>query len=157
MPQFRLTGRADRIDLLENGMVEVIDYKTGQAPSKAQVESSLAPQLPLEAAMIAVGAFTGVAALPSQTLSYVRLSGNRIPGVYSPVCKDEASVAALADNALVKLKELIAHYAQQDTGYLSQAQPQTVRYEGAYDHLARVAEWRGQDTEGLSNEEGAAE
>lgn len=157
MPQFRLTGRADRIDLLENGLVEIIDYKTGQVPSKAQVESSLAPQLPLEAAMIAAGAFESVPALPSQTLSYVRLSGNRIPGVYAPVCQDETAVAALADAALVKLKELIAHYAQPDIGYLSQAQPQTVRYEGAYDHLARVAEWRGQDTVGPGSEEDAAE
>lgn len=147
MPQFRLTGRADRIDLLDNGLVEIIDYKTGQAPSKTQVEASLAPQLPLEAAMIAAGAFEGVPALRSETLSYVRLSGNRIPGVYAPVCQDEASVTELADAALLKLKELIAHFAQIEVGYLSQAQPQTVRYEGSYDHLARVAEWRGQDTE----------
>jgi ATP-dependent helicase/nuclease subunit B len=147
MPHFRLTGRADRIDLLDNGLVEIIDYKTGQAPSKAQVESSLAPQLPLEAAMVAAGAFEKVAALRSQTLSYVRLSGNRIPGVYAPVSQDEASVTALAETAIGKLRELIAHYAQPDVGYLSQAQPQTVRYEGAYDHLARVAEWRGQGTE----------
>lgn len=147
MPQFRLTGRADRIDLLENGLVEIIDYKTGQAPSKTQVESSLAPQLPLEAAMVASGAFKNVAALRSQTLSYVRLSGNRTPGVYAPVCQDEASATELADTALEKLRELIAHYARPDVGYLSQAQPQTVRYEGAYDHLARVAEWRGQGTE----------
>ena len=67
--------------------------------------------------------------------------------MYAPVCQDEASVTELADAALLKLKELIAHFAQADVGYLSQAQPQTVRYEGAYDHLARVAEWRGQDTD----------
>lgn len=147
MPQFRLTGRADRIDILENGLVEIIDYKTGQAPSKAQVEASLAPQLPLEAAMVAAGGFAHVPALASQTLSYVRLSGNRIPGIYAPVCKGEAEVSELAQEALARLKELIAHYAQVDTGYLSQAQPQTVRYEGTYDHLARVAEWSGNDAE----------
>lgn len=157
MPRFRLTGRADRIDVLENGLVEIIDYKTGQAPSRAQVQSSLAPQLPLEAAMIAAGAFTGVAAMSSQTLSYVRLSGNRIPGVYAPVCDGEADVMELANAALLKLKELIAHYAQADVGYLSQAQPQTVRYEGAYDHLARVAEWRGQGIEGPGSEGDAAQ
>tara|TARA_R110002094_G_scaffold11985_4_gene21943 strand:+ start:8210 stop:11440 length:3231 start_codon:yes stop_codon:yes gene_type:complete len=142
VPQFRLTGRADRIDILNNDLVEIIDYKTGQVPTKAQVETNLAPQLPLEAAIVAAGGFTGIPAVPSQTLAYVRLSGNRIPGVYAPVSEGEAEVTDLAADTLARLRGLITHFADAETGYLSQAQPQTVRYEGAYDHLARVAEWR---------------
>lgn len=143
VPKFRLTGRADRIDILQNGRAEILDYKTGQVPSKAQVETNLAPQLPLEAAILAAGGFAGIPATRSQTLAYVRLSGNRIPGLYVPVCEGEAGVTDLAADAVARLRGLIAHFADGATGYLSLAQPQTVRYEGAYDHLARVAEWRG--------------
>jgi len=50
---FTLAARADRIDLFTDGTVGVLDYKTGAAPSKKQVEQLLSPQLPLEAAMLA--------------------------------------------------------------------------------------------------------
>lgn len=151
-PDFRLRGRADRVDVLENGLAEIIDYKTGQPPSKTQVEAHLAPQLSLEAAMVAAGAFEGIAAIKSDALSYIKLSGNRVPGAYMPVSSGEENVSTLAEEALQKLKELVAYYAQAETGYLSLAQPQTTRYEGAYDHLARVAEWRGLDADEEGNE-----
>lgn len=144
-PEFQLRGRADRIDILQDGTAEIIDYKTGQPPSKTQVETHLAPQLSLEAAMVKQGAFEGVGAIPSQALTYIRLSGNRVPGAYMPVSSGLENVGTLADEALQKLTELIAHFANEETGYLSQAQPETTRYEGVFDHLARVAEWRGLD------------
>ncbi|MFK8035159.1 MAG: double-strand break repair protein AddB [Hyphomicrobiales bacterium] len=145
LPEFRLRGRADRVDLLQSGQAEIIDYKTGQPPSKIQVEAHLAPQLSLEAAMVAAGAFEGIAAINSEVLSYIKLSGNRVPGAYMPVSSGAENVSTLAEGALQKFTELVAHYGQAETGYLSLAQPQTTRYEGAYDHLARVAEWRGLD------------
>lgn len=146
-PDFRLRGRADRVDILQNGLAEIIDYKTGPPPSKTQVEAHLAPQLSLEAAMVAAGAFEGISSIKSDALTYIRLSGNRVPGAYMPVSSGEENVSTLADEALQKLKELVAYYAQAETGYLALAQPQTTRYEGAYDHLARVAEWRGLDVD----------
>lgn len=145
--EFRLRGRADRVDILQSGQAEIIDYKTGQPPSKNQVEAHLAPQLSLEAAMVAAGAFEGIAAIESEVLSYIKLSGNRVPGAYMPVSSGTENVSTLAEGALQKLTELVAHYAQAETGYLSLAQPQTTRYEGVYDHLARVAEWRGLDAD----------
>jgi ATP-dependent helicase/nuclease subunit B len=59
---FRLRGRADRIDLMSSGSLSVIDYKTGQVPSQKQVDALLSPQLPLEAAMIQRGGFKDVPA-----------------------------------------------------------------------------------------------
>ena len=43
----KVMGRADRIDLLANGSLAIIDYKTGSVPSKAQVEKGFALQLGL--------------------------------------------------------------------------------------------------------------
>ena len=45
---FTFTAKADRIDVLKDGSINIIDYKTGKIPSKKQVMSGHALQLPLE-------------------------------------------------------------------------------------------------------------
>ena len=57
---FRLKARADRLERLQDGQIVVIDYKTGALPKAADVAAGLAPQLPLEAAMVEAGAFRGI-------------------------------------------------------------------------------------------------
>ena len=55
---FKLTARADRIDVLKGGGAMLIDYKTGAPPGhRARSKVGFAPQLTLEAAMLARGAF----------------------------------------------------------------------------------------------------
>ena len=39
------------------GMADILDYKTGSSPSKAQAHTLLAPQLALEGALLRRGAF----------------------------------------------------------------------------------------------------
>jgi RecB family exonuclease len=46
---FKLTGRADRIDIFKDGTVGIYDYKTGQPPTAKQVLPS-SRSSPLEAA-----------------------------------------------------------------------------------------------------------
>jgi hypothetical protein len=55
---FTLTGIPDRIDLLPDGSVVLIDYKTGTPPTKPQ-QTTLELQLHLAAAMAERGAFGG--------------------------------------------------------------------------------------------------
>ena len=57
---FSLTCRADRIDLMADGSARIVDYKTGGVPSTREVEAGLAPQLTLQAAILARGGFTGM-------------------------------------------------------------------------------------------------
>ncbi|TGT49400.1 hypothetical protein EN813_051250, partial [Mesorhizobium sp. M00.F.Ca.ET.170.01.1.1] len=52
-----LSGYADRVDLLAGGMADILDYKTGSSPSKAQAHTLLSPQLALEGALLRRGAF----------------------------------------------------------------------------------------------------
>ena len=54
---FTVTAKADRLDVLQDGRVTLIDYKTGALPSRKDVERHLAPQLTLEAAILAAGGF----------------------------------------------------------------------------------------------------
>jgi len=141
--EFRLAGRADRIDLLDDGRLAILDYKTGQVPSVKQVQSLLAPQLPLEAAMITRNGFDAVpGGQPTAEFLYIGLKGGSEPVVPAPVTPKDADPDDLAEEAWKRLESLVAHYAQLENGYLSRARVLKERDTyGTYDHLARVAEW----------------
>jgi ATP-dependent helicase/nuclease subunit B len=51
----RLWGRADRLNIREDGSVDVIDYKTGVVPSFVAMERFESVQLPLEAWLVTKG------------------------------------------------------------------------------------------------------
>ncbi|MBV9290779.1 MAG: double-strand break repair protein AddB, partial [Hyphomicrobiales bacterium] len=68
---FRLTARADRIDLLHSGCAALIDYKTGEPPGPKEVKVGFAPQLTLEAAILRRGGFEGIAAIPPASALYL--------------------------------------------------------------------------------------
>ncbi|MTI00288.1 double-strand break repair protein AddB [Roseibium sp. RKSG952] len=140
---FRLRGRADRIDLMKDGTISVIDYKTGQAPSIKQVETLLAPQMPLEAALVRKGGFSNVPSTnPVSELLYIQLKGGSDPLVELPRTPKEHEIGEFIEEAWARLEALIAHYADPATGYLSRARVfQERQFGGPYDHLARVQEW----------------
>jgi ATP-dependent helicase/nuclease subunit B len=134
-PAFKLYGVADRIDLLPDAKGVILDYKTGQIPTQKQIESFLAPQLLLEAAMLAAGGFPGVDAREAEALLYLQFSGGREPGRLR-----EVDVGLVAE-ALEKLKKRIADFAHADASYDPRLHPREARVSGDYDHLARVREW----------------
>ncbi len=146
---FTLTGRADRIDLLHDGRITLLDYKTGRPPSEAQVQSLLSPQLALEAAMARAGAFDGALGFATAgrdlaEIAYLHLSGGRDGGKWEERgrSKDGRDPHALAEAALEALIELVRAFRRAETGYPSRPRVQFEKArEGDYDHLARVAEW----------------
>jgi len=135
---FELHGRADRIDRLADGTLAIIDYKTGTAPTTADVISGFASQLPLEAAVAEAGGFDGVAAAPASQLAYWRLSGRDPAGEILPV-KDDAM--ALAEKALAGLGRLIACFDDPATPYFACPRPSQAPRYNDYEHLERVKEW----------------
>jgi len=140
---FRLRGRADRIDHLEGGGLSVVDYKTGQVPSQKQVDALLSPQLPLEAAMIKRFGFKDVPAdIAVSELLYLQLKGGAEPVIEAPRNPKDTALEDLIEDAWTRLEQLIAHYAKEDTGFLSRARVMRERQmDGDYDHLARTQEW----------------
>ncbi len=147
---FTLTGIADRIDLLADGTLAVLDYKTGQPPSEKMVQSLLSPQLALEAAMIALGGFDrpGVRSFAGKVVSeaaYLHLKGTGEGGAWlkrGVAEKEGLSIGELGEKARERLEALVRHFRSATTGYPSRPRVQfeTAR-SGAYDHLARVDEW----------------
>ena len=133
------------MDVLKDGSLSIIDYKTGAGPSKSQVEQLLAPQLPLEAAMAKRGAFGDTLTAEANELAYVRLrpSGEFKPDIVGggPGKKDRPA-DQLAEEAWAELRGLIAAYRKPERGYASKLHPpMDDRWGSDYDHLARLREW----------------
>ncbi len=140
---FRLTTKADRIDVTADGRAEILDYKTGNPPSNPQVLSGLAPQLALEAAVLKAGGFPDIDAdLAVSALIYAKLGGRDPAGKLIPIDPKDRTLDELVDQTLAGLKTLIAAYEDERRGYLSWAMPQYVGgRSNDYAHLARVKEW----------------
>lgn len=141
--RFVLTTSADRIDIRKDGMAEIVDYKTGQPPSAAQVQSGLSPQLALEAAVLKGGGFHEVPAeTPIGALVYAKLGGRDPAGEFMALRMTDRSADELVAETFAKLRELVAAFENPAQGYLSWAIPQFVGgRSNDYAHLARVKEW----------------
>jgi len=138
--RFTVTARADRIEL-RGGHADVLDFKTGAPPSAKQVESGIAPQLTLTAAILRAGGFEEIGPIEPGALVYVRVSGGRIPGS-EEVRAEPPESGELAAKALAGLKRLTAAFDDPAKPYRAWAMPQFIgRFGGDYDHLARLWEW----------------
>jgi ATP-dependent helicase/nuclease subunit B len=135
---FTLTAKADRIDRLNGGGYVIVDYKTGSPPGRTLVELGFAPQLPLEAVIVADGGFEGIAAGPAEALAYWRLSGGEPAGEIVPIKADAGALAAAARDGLVKL---VRAFDDPNTPYHATPRPDYPAPYNDYDHLARTLEW----------------
>jgi ATP-dependent helicase/nuclease subunit B len=139
---FRLVGRADRIERWREGGLAILDYKTGTPPSQKEVDAGLAPQLLLEAAMAAAGAFGEGIAGVAEELAYWHLTGGFYAGELRTLFKSDAgAIVAAVATAREALCALIDSYDAPDRCYLSQPQPGFAPRFSDYAQLARVAEW----------------
>ena len=141
---FELSGRADRIERRADGTLSLLDYKTGVLPSKSAADAGDAPQLPLEAAMAASGAFGAEFQGGAAELLYWHLSGGHQPGEARAILAGkpdelDSLVAEVSD----RLDALVRDYRNPARAYLSQPHPGRVPRFSDYAQLARVAEWGG--------------
>jgi ATP-dependent helicase/nuclease subunit B len=135
---FKLRAKADRIDVLKDGSIAILDYKTGQPPTKSQIESGLSPQLPLEALIAGGDGFGKDLKRPVSVLAYVQFTGGTTPGTEAAFNNDIPTLIAEADRGLLNR---IAQFDQESTPYLSRPHIMKLSERRDYDHLARAAEW----------------
>ena len=129
---FTLYGTPDRIDVLPDDRLHLIDYKTGSPPTKAQ-QTVFELQLHLAAAMAERGGFTPHP-MEVALISYIGL-GTSEKVEQAPLTP--AEINAVWDRFVA----LIQAYEDPKTGYTSRRAVFDMRYPGDYDHLARFGEW----------------
>ena len=140
---FTLHGRADRIERRADGSLAIMDYKTGTPPTQRAVDAGTAPQLLLEAAMAAAGAFGSGFHGPTDELIYWHLTGGAEPGIARPLFKSKPDeIAAAVTDAAARLHALVEAFDNQDRAYLAQPNPGRLPRFPDYAQLARVTEWR---------------
>lgn len=130
---FTLVGKPDRIDLLPEGGLRIVDYKTGTPPS-AEQQQVFAKQLLLAAVMAHLGGFPGLEGQDVREIVYQGL-GSGLKKVPTPL--DDA----LIGTALDEFRALIRAWQQPGRGYTSRRAVFGVAWPGDYDDLARHGEW----------------
>ena len=130
---FTLTGKPDRIDLLPDDTLHVIDYKTGEPPSKKEMKQHR-KQLHLAAVMALGGAFGELGPRVVSRVSYQAMK----PGL-----KEQGQ--DLTEQAILGLREgleaLIAAYQRRNTGYTARRAAIDTAFGSDFDHLSRLGEW----------------
>jgi ATP-dependent helicase/nuclease subunit B len=140
--EFTLAGRADRLDHFRDGTFGVVDYKTGALPGHAEVQAGMAPQLPLEAAILAEGRFEDTPKGTATQFLYVQLTGRGDGGEEKEITLKDVSASEVANAALSELKKMIDAFENEAAPYRPGTHPKFRRRpNGDYDHLARFAEW----------------
>jgi ATP-dependent helicase/nuclease subunit B len=129
-----VTAIADRIDEIEPGGREIIDYKTGRVPSKKELTGLFSPQLLLEAAM----QFDDIPGKPRAVhLSYWQANGLGDGG--KVVVIDDSDT--LVSQMIALVQKMIDHFGDPSTPYAALPWPEFIPHFNDYEHLERVAEW----------------
>nr|WP_281496138.1 double-strand break repair protein AddB [Marivita sp. S6314] len=132
-PPFKITAKADRIDLNDRAEAFVYDYKTGTAPTRDQ-QMVFDVQLLVTAALICEGGFTQLSPRSVADARYISLGGE---GKEVPAPLDECP----PDRTLAMLNTLIEAYRDPDTGYTARNKMHKDVFGSDYDQLSRYGEW----------------
>ena len=121
---FRLTARADRLELHGDGSVVIVDYKTGQPAGEEGDEARHRAAAGARRRYLAGRRLLrgrGWSGDPLAELRFWQLSGNEKGG------KVEARSTELVNEALEGLQALVRHYDQAGTAYPAAYRPPTAR------------------------------
>jgi ATP-dependent helicase/nuclease subunit B len=138
-----LYGKVDRIDLLPDGKLAIVDYKTGQAPSNKAVAEGFALQLGLLSLIVREGGFgevRGEAGL-HEYWSLAKAKG-RIGYRKSP--DEDEGADAFVERAAAHFAAAAASWLLGDEPFTAKLHPAYAPY-GDYDQLMRLEEWYGRD------------
>ncbi|MEM7058652.1 MAG: double-strand break repair protein AddB [Pseudomonadota bacterium] len=135
-----IPAKADRIDRIGTDGAAVLDYKSGAPPSLAQIEQGFNHQLHVQAAILAAGGFAKLPALRAQTGAYIGLTGSGGGGRQTEIELPVQDVNRHLQN-IAKLVLALDNGAP----WLSRGRPYMIRFDGDYDHLARVGEWDAEE------------
>lgn len=130
---FTFTAKADRIDELKDGSINIIDYKTGQIASKKQVLSGHALQLLLEGLIAQKNGYQSICNTKVNNLIYWQLGKKSLE-----IEAQKEDVIAKCEDYLLKL---VSTFDFETTPYHSRPTPKFIPKNKDYEHLSRIKEW----------------
>ena len=140
-------GKADRIDQRTDGLLEILDFKTGGVPQPKDMTGFEAPQLLLEAAMARAGTFPGVPRRDTAALTYIKIGlGPQAFTTRQFSLRKGMHLMQAVDEIERRMQGHIeAFLIRGDLPMVARLRPRTEsgrkQRPGDYDHLARVDEW----------------
>ncbi|RPD37633.1 double-strand break repair protein AddB [Candidatus Liberibacter solanacearum] len=144
-----LTGIADRIDILKSGYADIIDYKTGNNPTKKIAQNLIDPQLSLEAVALKAGSFSQIECREVGKLVYIRLKLDhkklKPRLIIDCIAGNEKDLSAdeLSEESLKNFIEIIKSLQSGKKPFISHLRfSENSNIPSEYDHLARVEEWK---------------
>ena len=139
---FTLTATADRIELDRQGRATIVDFKTGATPTIKEVKVGFAPQLTLEADMVAQGAFAAIGRVVEVAAAgYVKFGADDTAKRIALDWKNDPPFGDVVAEHRDELVRLLNSFRREATGYLARPFPKYASRFGTYDHLSRVKEW----------------
>ena len=148
-----LEGTVDRIDRLADGGIAIVDWKTGQPPSKRAVAEGYSMQLGLLGLIAERGGFKDIAGKP-EAFEYWSLATGRdgtLGYVASPVGLNKQGQgidpADFTTRAARVLTGAVEEYLKGDAEFVAKLHPEYAPY-GDYDQLMRLDEWYGRNAGG---------
>ena len=154
----KLFGIADRIDQLPDGSLAIVDYKTGNPPSNAEVKAGFSLQLGLLAAIAEQSSFGDISgpvskfeywSLSKKNDAFGHLNTPTNPRSQNPIAADE-----MVDHAVAHFTAAVQKYIKGDAPMIAKLHPEFAPY-ADYDQLMRFEEWYGRSadpSEGTANE-----
>lgn len=133
--KFTIFAIADRIEELDNGELNIIDYKTGRKQSEKELKSGKAPQLPIEGLIAQKGGFTDIPPTAVEGLQYWGLKDESISKVEGDNTADAMDIVEQT------VQNHINAYARKEQPYWVKPRPADVKNASDYDHLSRIKEW----------------
>jgi len=105
--QVKIASKADRLELDSDGLISIIDYKTGEIPSLKKVKSGEKIQLPVEALIATKGGFKlGKTTVEKMSFWQVKPREKKIAYI-SKTSKETAQICA---DVLAEIEELMKDY-----------------------------------------------
>ncbi|MGR3469190.1 MAG: RecB family exonuclease, partial [Shimia sp.] len=134
-PGVTLIGRLDRLDQAQDGRVQLYDYKTGTAPSKAQ-QKEFDKQLLLSIEMVERGGFDLATPGTVEAAEFLPLKAGDKP---VPAPRGDAP------DFWKEFTELLRHMLSDDFSWTARRAMVKDADRSDYDHLSRLGEWQVTD------------
>jgi ATP-dependent helicase/nuclease subunit B len=127
----KLTAKIDRLEFLRDGSVNIIDYKTGDPPSKNDIENGKELQLPFTTFIIKQNA---------KILNKIDVWSVKGGGVSHTIIDnkgDKENLNEIIDNMGKFLRKVLDNFSKDDSKFKAT----TLNTNSIYEHLSRVNEW----------------